>query len=91
MDARGKQGPESIPLSALSGSAPYTCEMHGLGIENMCINTMVAATGSKKLHAVVWDEWYAQLDRDNVAYPSTVKQAGRIVAFTVGLSSLYPA
>jgi hypothetical protein len=26
--------------------------------------------------------------RDNVAYPSTVKQAGRIVAFTVGLSSL---
>src|SRR5581483_4102967 len=26
--------------------------------------------------------------RDNVAYPSTVTQAGRIVAFTVGLSSL---
>lgn len=26
--------------------------------------------------------------RDNTAYPSTVKQAGRIVAFTVGLSSL---
>jgi hypothetical protein len=26
--------------------------------------------------------------RDNVAYPSTVKQAGRIVAFTVGLSAL---
>lgn len=26
--------------------------------------------------------------RDNVAYPSTVKQAGRLVAFTVGLSSL---
>jgi hypothetical protein len=44
----------------------------GLGIENMCINTMVAATGSKTLHAVVWDEWYAQLDRDNVAYPSIV-------------------
>ena len=63
----GNQGLESIPLSALSGSPPYTCDMHGLGIENMCINTMVAATGSKKLHAVVWDEWYAQLDRDNVA------------------------
>ena len=68
----GNQGLESIPLSALSGSPPYTCDMHGLGIENMCINTMVAATGSKKLHAVVWDEWYAQLDRDNVAYPSIV-------------------
>jgi hypothetical protein len=26
--------------------------------------------------------------RDNVAYPSTVKHAGRIVAFTVGLSAL---
>jgi hypothetical protein len=26
--------------------------------------------------------------RDDVAYPSTVKQAGRLVAFTVGLSSL---
>ncbi|HSC03410.1 MAG TPA: hypothetical protein VLC49_08830 [Solirubrobacteraceae bacterium] len=26
--------------------------------------------------------------RDNVAYPSTVKQAGRLVAFTVGLSAL---
>jgi hypothetical protein len=26
--------------------------------------------------------------RDNTAYPSTVKQAGRIVAFTVGLSAL---
>jgi hypothetical protein len=26
--------------------------------------------------------------RDNVAYPSTVKHAGRVVAFTVGLSSL---
>jgi len=26
--------------------------------------------------------------RDDVAYPSTVKQAGRIVAFTVGVSSL---
>jgi hypothetical protein len=26
--------------------------------------------------------------RDNVAYPSTVKQAGRLVAFSVGLSSL---
>ena len=26
--------------------------------------------------------------RDNVAYPSTVKQAGRFVAFTVGLSAL---
>lgn len=26
--------------------------------------------------------------RDNIAYPSTVKQAGRIVAFTVGLSAL---
>jgi hypothetical protein len=26
--------------------------------------------------------------RDNTAYPSTVKQAGRLVAFTVGLSSL---
>jgi hypothetical protein len=26
--------------------------------------------------------------RDNVAYPSTIKAAGRIVAFTVGLSSL---
>ena len=66
------RGSESIPLSALSGSPPYTCDMHGLGIENMCINMMVAATGSKKLHAVVWDEWYAQLDRDNVAYPSIV-------------------
>jgi hypothetical protein len=26
--------------------------------------------------------------RDNVAYPSTVKQSGRLVAFTVGLSAL---
>lgn len=26
--------------------------------------------------------------RDNIAYPSTVKQAGRLVAFTVGLSAL---
>ena len=26
--------------------------------------------------------------RDNIAYPTTVKQAGRVVAFTVGLSSL---
>jgi hypothetical protein len=26
--------------------------------------------------------------RDNVAYPTTVKQAGRVVAFTVGLSAL---
>ena len=26
--------------------------------------------------------------RDNIAYPSTVKQAGRVVAFTVGLSAL---
>jgi len=26
--------------------------------------------------------------RDNIAYPSTVKQAGRIVAFTIGLSAL---
>jgi hypothetical protein len=68
----GNQGLESIPLSALSGSPPYTCDMHGLGIENMCINTMVAGAGSKKLHAVVWDEWYAQLDRDNVVYPSIV-------------------
>ncbi|MGO9838815.1 MAG: hypothetical protein ACLP1X_31940 [Polyangiaceae bacterium] len=68
----GNQGLESIPLSALSGSPPYTDDMHGLGIENMCINTMVAAPGSKKLHAVVWDEWYAQLDRDNLVYPSIV-------------------
>jgi hypothetical protein len=28
--------------------------------------------------------------RDNLAYPSTVKQAGRIAAFTVGLSALSP-
>jgi len=28
--------------------------------------------------------------RDNVAYPSTVKQAGRVVGFTVGLSALSP-
>jgi hypothetical protein len=68
----GNQGLESIPLSALSGAPPYTCQMHGIGIEDMCINTMVAPAGSKTLHAVVWDEWYAQLDRDNVVYPSVV-------------------
>ncbi len=68
----GNQGLESIPLSAVSAGPPYTCDMHGIGIENMCINTMVAPTGSKKLHAVVWDEWYAQLDRENVVYPTVV-------------------
>jgi hypothetical protein len=68
----GNQGLESFPLSALSGSPPYTADVHGVGIENMCINTMVAPAGSKKLHAVVWDEWYAQLDRDNAVYPSVV-------------------
>jgi hypothetical protein len=68
----GNQGLESIPLSALGGTPPYTADVHGIGIENMCINTMVAPAGSKKLHAVVWDEWYAQLDRDNSVYPSVV-------------------
>jgi hypothetical protein len=68
----GNQGLESIPLSALSGSPPYTCQVHGIGIEDMCINTMVAPSGSKKLFAVVWDEWYAELDRDNVVYPTVV-------------------
>jgi hypothetical protein len=68
----GNQGVASIPLAKLFGSAPYTADMHGLGIENLCINVMVAPTGSKKLHAAVWDETYAELDRDNVSYPSVV-------------------
>jgi len=66
----GNQGLESIPLTAVSSGPPYTCDMHGIGVEDMCINTMVAPTGSKKLHTVVWDEWYGQLDRANVVYPS---------------------
>ena len=49
----GNQGLESIPLTALSAGPPYTADMHGIGVEDMCINTMVAPTGSKKLHAVV--------------------------------------
>ncbi len=81
----GNQGLESFPLSALSGSAPYTADMHGLGIENMCINTMVAPPGSNKLHAVVWDEWYAQLDRDNLVYPTMVNPMAGSVTPSWGL------
>jgi hypothetical protein len=68
----GNQGVASIPLTKLFGSPPYTTDMHGLGIENLCINVMVAPTGSKKLHAAVWDETYAELDRDNAVYPSVI-------------------
>jgi hypothetical protein len=81
----GNQGLESIPLSALSGAAPYTCDMHGLGIENLCINTMVAPAGSKKLHAAVWDEWYGQFDRDNVVYPSTINPMKGAISASWGL------
>ena len=68
----GNQGVASIPLASFFGNPPYTADMHGLGIENLCINVMVAPTGSKKVHAAVWDETYAELDRDNVSYPSVV-------------------
>ncbi len=68
----GNQGVASIPLAKYFGSPPYTADMHGLGIENLCINVMVAPTGSKKLHAAVWDETYGEFDRDDVSYPSVV-------------------
>jgi hypothetical protein len=81
----GNQGLESFPVSAARGAAPYTADMHGIGIENMCINTLVAPSGSKKLHAAVWDEWYAQLDRDNLVYPSIVNPMDGSVTPSWGL------
>lgn len=68
----GNQGVASVPLATLFGAPPFTSDMHGVGIENLCINTMVAPTGSKKLHAAVWDETYAELDRDNASFPSVI-------------------
>jgi hypothetical protein len=68
----GNQGVASLPLATYFGSPPYTADMHGLGIENLCINVLVPPTGSKKLHAAVWDETYGQFDRDDVSYPSVV-------------------
>jgi hypothetical protein len=81
----GNQGLESLPLSVLSTTPPYTASMHGIGIENMCINTMVAPPGSKKLHVAVWDEWYAQLDRANAVYPTIVNPMGGTVTPSWGL------
>jgi hypothetical protein len=87
----GNQGLESIPLTALSAGPPYTCDMHGIGVEDMCINTMVAPTGSKKLHAVVWDEWYGQLDRANAVYPSIMNPMKGGIAASWGLDGSKPA
>jgi photosystem II stability/assembly factor-like uncharacterized protein len=71
----GNQGVASIPLSRLNGS-PYAADMHGIGIENLCVNVMVAPRGSSKLHAAVWDESYAELDRSNATYPSNINDVG---------------
>lgn len=69
----GNQGVASIPLTGLTGPEnSITADMHGKGIENLCINVMVAPTGSQKLHAAVWDESYAELDRGNSVFPSVV-------------------
>jgi hypothetical protein len=66
----GNQGVASFTLASLYGAGPYTAQMHGVGVENICANVIVAPKGSKKLHVAVWDESYGQLDRDNVTYPS---------------------
>ncbi len=68
----GNQGVASASVASLAGAGPYTIDMHGIGIEQMCINIMVTPPGSKKVHAAVWDEDYAEMDRDNVNYPSVV-------------------
>jgi hypothetical protein len=73
----GNQGVASIPLATVFGSPPFTADMHGLGVENLCVNVMIAPPGSKKLHAVVWDESYAELDRDNASYPSVVNNLSK--------------
>lgn len=75
----GNQGVASFPLTELDQDGSHQLDIHGIGIEQLCLMRLAAPKGSKKLHAAVMDENYAQLDRDNLVYPSIVNvvtQAG---------------
>ena len=61
-----------------------------LGVSTTPLVAPTCPKGVATVQCLIILPWTTALEtiRDNVAYPSTVKQAGRIVAFTVGLSAL---
>ncbi len=74
--------------TALPASAGATAVELGVSTTPLVAPTCPKGVSASDCTIILTRATALETIRDNVAYPSTVKQAGRIVAFTVGLSSL---
>lgn len=74
--------------SALPASASATAVELGVSTTPLVAPTCPKGVPASQCTIILTRATALETIRDNVAYPSTVKQAGRIVSFTVGLSSL---
>ena len=73
---------------ALPASAGATTTDIGVSTTPLVAPTCPAGVSPAQCTIILTRATALETIRDNVAYPSTVQQAGRIVAFTVGLSAL---
>ncbi len=74
--------------AALPASAGATTVELGISTTPLVAPTCPKGVPAAQCFIILTRSTALETIRDNVAYPSTVKQAGRIVAFTVGLSAL---
>ena len=74
--------------AALPASAGATTVELGVSTTPLVAPTCPKGVATAQCLIILPETTALETIRDNVAYPSTVKQAGRIVAFTVGLSAL---
>lgn len=74
--AGGNEGVASVPVSELFERAEDEEQLvlatHGVGLEGLCVNVLLAPPGSSRLHVAAWDETYGQLDRENRHYPEVM-------------------
>jgi hypothetical protein len=75
-------------VAAVPASAGATAVEVGVSTTPLVAPTCPKGVSAAQCTIILTRATALETIRDNVAYPSTVKQAGRIVAFTVGLSSL---
>jgi hypothetical protein len=74
--------------AALPASAGATTVELGISTTSLVAPTCPKGVSPSQCTIILTRATALETIRDNVAYPSTVKQAGRLVGFTVGLSSL---
>jgi hypothetical protein len=74
--------------AALPASASATTVELGISTTPLVAPTCPKGVSPSQCTIILTRATALETIRDNVAYPSTVKQAGRLVGFTVGLSAL---